>query len=142
MTTARTDVDDRLAALGAACAPLVDWYDRLEATGEADVGELDDAVWALKALRVPPPARSRLGWAVALVLRGGVGASTEELVAAMQALRGAAGALRGGAPLEGEPGERAAARRRCGRRDPGSEGGGGGGSQPFLPGLEPGGGRS
>ena len=144
-TTARTDAGDRrlLAALGAACAPLVAWYDHLEATGEADVGELDDAVLALKALAVPPPAGSRLGWAVALVLRGGVGASTEELVAAVEALRGAVGAARGRAPGAG-PEEAAAAaatpapRRRCCcscRRAPG-----GGGGQPFLPGLGPGGG--
>ena len=134
MTTARTDVDDRLAALGAACAPLVDWYDRLEATGEADVGELDDAVWALKALRVPPPARSRLGRAVALVLRGGAGASKEELLAAMQALRGAVGAARGARALPASGPEAAAPhRRRCCCR-----GAAGGGGQPNLPGLGPG----
>lgn len=132
-TARRTEVDDRLAALGAACAPLVDWYDRFEATGAGDVGELDDAVWALRALRVPPPAGSSLGRAVALVLRGGVGATKEELLAAMQALRGAVGAARGARALPASGPEAAPHRRRCCCR-----GAAGGGGQPNLPGLGPG----
>ncbi len=75
-----------LVALGAACRPLLEWYDDLNGRGAADPRELDRAVARLAAL---PPISGRLGAAVRLLVGGGA-ADLDGTKAAIELLRRAA----------------------------------------------------
>ena len=93
------DVVD-LDALRAACGPVVVLYRRfLDGGGvELDVGELDQALASMRRL---PPLSGRMGRALALVASGGAGASTEEVIAALDLLSAAPGLAGSG---KGDPG--------------------------------------
>lgn len=75
-----------LAVVGAACRPVVQWYDDLQAGRSPTLRALDDAVGGLRALA---PVGGRLGRAIALVVAGGADA-LDDTVAALAVLRQAA----------------------------------------------------
>jgi hypothetical protein len=84
-----------LVALGAACRPLLAWYDDLNGRGVADPRELDRAVAQLAAL---PPISGRLGAAVRLLVSGGA-ANLDGTRAAIELLRRAVVPTRPAAPI-------------------------------------------
>lgn len=107
-----------LTTLRRACAPVIAWYERFLAGQRPDVGELDDALVALRRL---PSMGGRLGRAVATIVTGGGQASTQEVLVAFEHLRSTS-ALRMPATEPPSPPRRARGeRRRAG--------------QPRLPGL-------
>ena len=96
---APADVVD-LEALRAACAPVVALYRRfLDGGGvELDMGELDEALASMRRL---PPMKGRMGKALALVASGGVQASTEEVIAALELLSASPGLVARGSQGRG-----------------------------------------
>lgn len=77
-----------LVTLRAACAPIIECYERFISDGDVDVHDLDDALAPLRRLpRIP----GRLGHAIALVASGGGASSTEDTIEALELLRTTAG---------------------------------------------------
>lgn len=77
-----------LLTLRAACAPIIDCYERFISDGDVDVHELDEALAPLRRL---PGISGRLGRAIALVAYGGAALSTEDTIEALELLRTTAG---------------------------------------------------
>jgi NAD(P)-dependent dehydrogenase (short-subunit alcohol dehydrogenase family) len=73
-----------LAALRAACAPLLRWYERFLSEGRVDIRELDGALAGVRALA---PVGGRLGQAIAVLVNNAGRRSTEQVVAALELLR-------------------------------------------------------
>jgi len=73
-----------LAALRAACAPLLRWYERFLSEGRVDIRELDGALADVRALA---PVGGRLGQAIAVLANSAGCRSTEQVVAALELLR-------------------------------------------------------
>jgi len=126
MTPPSDDSPVDLAALRAAAAPVVAWYEQLLAGVPMPVADLDVALAGIRAL---PPVSGRLGRALALVATGGREGTSDETLAAFELLRGSAG-LRWAppAPAPPPPGADAKTPRRRRRR--------GESSQPTLPGID------
>ncbi len=103
-----------LNILRRSCAPLIAWYERFLAEGRVEIGDLDEALVALRSL---PPMGGRLGRAVALLLNSGADASAKETVAALELLRTTTGLRTSRAPAPGPPRRRPA--RSCQLRLPG-----------------------
>lgn len=72
-----------LVAVGAACRPLLAWYDKFDRTGNGEPAELQRAVACLAAL---PPVSGRLGGAIRLIVTGG-SSNPDATLAAIALLR-------------------------------------------------------
>jgi len=127
MTPPSDDGPVDLAALRAATAPVVAWYEQLLSGAPMPVADLDVALAGIRAL---PPVSGRLGRALALVATGGREATSDETLAAFELLRCSAG-LRWAPPVPASPpvgagpGAKSPRRRRRGQW-----------SQPTLPGID------
>jgi hypothetical protein len=112
-----------LEQLRTACRPVVALYRRFLDSGclDLDMAELDEALASMRRL---PVVGGRIGRALALVASGGAGASTEDVIAALDLLSAAPGLVSGAA----DPPTFGLSRHQHGRIE--------GFAQPSLPGID------
>ncbi|MCP3858304.1 MAG: hypothetical protein GY704_01495 [Phycisphaeraceae bacterium] len=79
-----------LGPLSAACRDLVDWYDELIAGDQPPIGRLDQAVTTLQSL---PAVGGQIGRDVDLIIAGGAHSTHDDIIGAVERLRGLANHL-------------------------------------------------